>query len=94
MLVGIKGSLEHRLFLQNRNPVLLTRSCYTVKMLGLLQPYFGHLCCMPVVYVTHYTIQTSKDASNLVQSVVEKLLYFVRLEIRIFLQKAINQHLW
>ena len=40
----------------------------TVKTLGLLQPY---LCsCMPVVYV----LQTSKDASNLIQSVVEDLL--------------------
>ena len=44
---------------------------------------------MPVVYVTRYTIQTSKDASKFIQSVVEKLLFFfVRLEIRIFLQKA------
>ena len=50
---------------------------YTVKTLGLLQPYFGHLSCMPVVHVTCYTLQTSKDASNLIQSVVEKLLYFV-----------------
>ena len=32
---------------------------------------------MPVVYVTRYTLQTSKDGSNLIQSVVEKLLYFV-----------------
>ena len=50
---------------------------YIVKTLGLLQPYFGRLTCMPVVYVTCYTLQTSKDASNLIQSVVEKLLYFV-----------------
>ena len=32
---------------------------------------------MPVVYVTRYMLQTSKDAFNLIQSVVEKLLYFV-----------------
>ena len=49
---------------------------YTVKMLG-------HLSCMPVVYVTRYTLQTSKDTSNLIQSVVEKLLHFVRLRISI-----------
>ena len=24
---------------------------------GLLQPYFCHLSCMPVVYVTHYKLQ-------------------------------------
>ena len=42
---------------------------YTVKTLGLLQPYFGHLSCMPVVYVTRYMLQTSKDACNLIQSV-------------------------
>ena len=44
----------------------------TVKTLQLLQPYFGHLSCMPVVYVT-------RDASNLNQSpfsVIEKLLLF------------------
>ena len=25
----------------------------TAKTFGLFQPYFGHLSCMPVVYVTH-----------------------------------------
>ena len=47
---------------------------YTVKTFGLLQPYFGHLSCMPVVCVTHYKLQ--KDASYLNQSlsVVEKPL--------------------
>ena len=40
---------------------------------------------MPVVNLTRYMLQTSKDAWNLIQSVVEKLLYFVT---RIFLQKA------
>ena len=33
-----------------------THSCrlsHTVKTFGLLQPYFGHLSCMPVVCVTH-----------------------------------------
>ena len=47
---------------------------YTVKTYGLLQPYFGHLSCMPVVNVT--CCKTSKDASNQNQSlsVVEKLL--------------------
>ena len=63
---------------------------YTVKMLGLLQPYFGHLSCMPVVYVTRYTLQTSKDASNLIQSVVENLLHFVRLGSSC--RRPINQH--
>ena len=28
-----------------------------VKTFGLLQPYFGHLSCMPVVYVTCYKFQ-------------------------------------
>ena len=47
---------------------------YTIKTFGLLQPYFGHLSCMPVVCVTHYKLQ--KDASYLNQSlsVVEKPL--------------------
>ena len=47
---------------------------YTVKKFGLLQPYFGHLSCMPVVCVTHY--KTSNNASCLNQSltVVEKFL--------------------
>ena len=30
---------------------------YTVKTFGLLQPYFGCLSCMPVVYVIHYKLQ-------------------------------------
>ena len=50
--------------------------CHTVKMFGLLQPYFGHLSCMPVVCVTHYKLQ--KDASYLNQSlkcIVEKPLH-------------------
>ena len=32
-------------------------SRYTVKTFGLLQPYFGHVSCMPVVYVTRYKLQ-------------------------------------
>ena len=32
-------------------------SQYTVKTFGLLQPYFGHVSCMPVVYVTRYKLQ-------------------------------------
>ena len=36
---------------------LVTKS-YTVKTFWLLQPYFGHLSCMPDVCVTHY--KTSK----------------------------------
>ena len=32
---------------------------YTVKRFGLLQPYFGHLSCMPVVCVTHYKTSAS-----------------------------------
>ena len=35
-------------------------------MFGLLQPYFGHLSCMPVVCMTHYKLQSL--------SVVEKPL--------------------
>ena len=30
---------------------------YTVKTFGLLQPYYGRLSCMPVVYVTRYKLQ-------------------------------------
>ena len=30
---------------------------YTVKTFGLLQPYFCHLSCMPVVYMTCYKLQ-------------------------------------
>ena len=29
----------------------------TVKIFGLLQLYFGHLSCMPVVYTTRYKLQ-------------------------------------
>ena len=36
--------------------VILTT--HTVKTFWLLQPYFGHLSCMPDVCVTHY--KTSK----------------------------------
>ena len=52
---------------------------HTVKTFELFQTYFGHLSCMPVVYVT--CCKTSKDASNQNQSltVVEKLLLFVKL---------------
>ena len=58
---------------------------YTVKTFWLLQPYFGHLSCMPDVCVTHY--KTSKGCFLLNQSlsVVEKLLSHI---YRIFLQKA------
>ena len=45
-------------------------SCNTVKTFVLLQPYFGHLSCMPVVCVTHY--KTSKGCF-LFESKVEKL---------------------
>ena len=31
-------------------------SACTVKTFGLLQPYFDHLSCMPVVYVTRYKL--------------------------------------
>ena len=62
---------------------------YTVKTLGLFQPHFGHLSCMPVVYVTRYMLETSKDDSNLIQSVVEKLLYF-----GFSCRRPINQHFW
>ena len=36
----------------------LSMSCNTVKTFVLLQPYFGHLSCMPVVCMIHY--KTSK----------------------------------
>ena len=36
----------------------LSMSCNTVKTFVLLQTYYGHLSCMPVVCVTHY--KTSK----------------------------------
>ena len=64
--------------------MLQTRT-YTVKTFWLLQPYFGHLSCMPDVCVTHY--KTSKGCFLLNQSlsVVEKLLFHI---YRIFLQKA------
>ena len=35
----------------------MSPNAYTVKTFGLLQPYFGHVSCMPVVYVTHYKLQ-------------------------------------
>ena len=57
-------------------PVRMVQLCpYTVKTFGLLQPYFGHLSCMPVVYVTH--CKTSNQNQSL--SVVEKLFHFVKL---------------
>ena len=65
--------------------VLRQTRVYTVKTFWLLQPYFGHLSCMPDVCVTHY--KTSKGCFLLNQSlsVVEKLLSHI---YRIFLQKA------
>ena len=47
------------------------RPSYTVKTSGLLQPYFGHLSCMPVVCMTHY--KTSKECF-LFESKVEELV--------------------
>ena len=44
-----------------------------MKTFGLLQPYFGHLSCMPVVYVTRYKLQ---GMLPICLSVVEKLLLF------------------
>ena len=38
-------------------PATLTATSHTVKTFGLLQPYFGHLSCVPVVYVTRYQLQ-------------------------------------
>ena len=37
--------------------VHLKTGCCTVKTFELLQPYFDHLSCMPVVYVTRYKLQ-------------------------------------
>ena len=53
---------------------VFANSC-TVKTFGLLQPYYGHLSCIPVVYVTSYKLQ-----ANLIESlsVVEMLLLFVK----------------
>ena len=36
---------------------LTNQLAHTVKIFGLLQPYFGHLSCMPVVYMTRYKLQ-------------------------------------
>ena len=49
-----------------------------VYSVSFLRPYFGHLSCMPVVYMWHIT---NFQATNLIlnQSVVEKLLPFVKL---------------
>ena len=45
-----------------------------------------HACCVSE------TLQTSRDASNLYQSVVEKLLHFV--ELGSLCGRPINQHFW
>ena len=57
-------------------------SLYTVKTLWLLQPYFGHLSCMPDVCVTHYK---TSEGCFLFESKLKKLLSHI---YRIFLQKA------
>ena len=44
---------------------------FTIKTFGLLQPHFGHLWCLPVVYIT------PKDAYNLNESVIDKFFPFV-----------------
>ena len=44
---------------QSSNPSYATE--YTVKTFGLLQPYFGHLSCMSVVYV--HMLQNFKGCS-------------------------------
>ena len=55
-----------------------------VKVFGLLQPYFGHLGCMPVVCMTHY--KTSKECFLFVSKL--ECSWEASLSIRIFLQKA------
>ena len=57
-----------------RRHASLTQCYYTVKTFGLLQPYFGHLSCMPVVCVTHYKLQKEASYLNQSLSVVEKPL--------------------
>ena len=60
--------------------LVVDANIYTVKTFGLLQPNFWssqlHVCCV------RDTLQTSRDASSLVESlsVVETLLLFVKLE--------------
>ena len=49
-------------------------------MFRLLQPYFGHFSCVSFGYVCN--MQSSRSAYNLNQSVVEKLLSFVKLVLR------------
>ena len=44
---------------------------FNVKTFGLLQPHFGHLWCLPVVYIT------PKDAYNLNESVIDMFFPFV-----------------
>ena len=69
-----------------------SQNLYTVKKFGLLQPYFGHLGCMPVVYVTHY--KTSKQCF-LIESKLN-CSWEASLSNRIFLWKpiAIWLHSW
>ena len=45
--------VEMKITLSEKHGIL---KCYDRKnpVLGLLQPYYGHLSCIPVVYVTHY----------------------------------------
>ena len=57
-------SVEIWYFCDLSHVMLLSTSLLTIKTLWLLQPYFGHLSCIPVVYVTCYTLQTSMDASK------------------------------
>ena len=48
IMLGTIRTVEH---------IWVTFHCENIKF-GLVQPYFGHLSCMPVVCVTHY--KTSK----------------------------------
>ena len=57
---------------------------YTVEKVGLLQPYFGYLSCMLVVFVI--------IEGMLIRNVLEKLLLFVKLVYPF--RRPINQHFW
>ena len=61
MVTAVSGFIDRWLkkskTLSTPSQSIKLQRCHTVKTFGLLQPYSGHLSCMPVVYVTCYKLQ-------------------------------------
>ena len=92
IFLALFSHMEHLIHVENdmiiNSLLFLEIACPHCKNIWVTSSIFWssqlHDCCV------RDTLQTSKDASNLIQSVVEKLLYFVRLGSSC--RRPINQH--